>query len=68
MVKLPLELLSVLFNCVHWSTGLRSIATVLSSELVYAIWKIRNELVFDHKRKSTIDIENTIPLSRPLAY
>lgn len=33
------------------------IATVLSSELLYAIWIVRNEVVFDHKRKSTIDIE-----------
>ena len=33
------------------------IATVLSSELLYAIWINRNEVVFDHKRQGTIEIE-----------
>jgi len=48
---------ALFFNFVQWSTEHIRIATVLSSELLYAIWIIRDEVVFDHKRKSTIDIE-----------
>jgi len=51
-VKLSIEQ-ALFFNFVHWSTEHIRIATVLSSELLYAIWIIRNEVVFDRKRKST---------------
>ena len=54
-VKLSIEQ-ALFVNFVHWSTEHTRIATVLSSELLYAIWIIRNEVVFDPKRKSTIDI------------
>jgi len=45
------------FNFEQWSFKHACIATVLCSELLYAIWLIRNEVVFQHKRRSTIEIE-----------
>ena len=55
-VKFSIEQ-ALFFNFLHRSTENIRIATVLSSELLNAIWIIRNEVVFDHKRKSTIDTE-----------
>ena len=48
---------AIYFNFAQWSMKYARIATVLSSELLYAILINRIEVVFDHKRQGTIEIE-----------
>lgn len=57
MEKLLIEQAFFCNYYVNWSTEHIRTATILSSELLYAIRIIRNEVVFNHKQKSTIDIE-----------